>query len=575
MASMLAEAPGAQAPFLNQNLTWAQSVLGQLSLREKIAQLIHVATWSNRGLEHSEEILALIEETGIGGLIFFQGHPTQQAKQTNRYQAASRIPLLISIDGEWGLGMRLDETMSFPYQMTLGATSADVDIYLMGKEIARQCSRIGVHVNFAPTIDVNNNPANPVIGFRSFGADKNQVAAKSYAYMKGMQDERILAVAKHFPGHGNTDQDSHFSLPVIRGSQAELWETELFPYSQLIPKGLGGVMVAHLHVPAFDPEPNLASTLSRPIVTELLRNELGFEGITFTDAMDMKGVAEAYPPGVVDARACIAGNDVMVFCKDVKTAIEEMVKAVESGELTEADIDAKCLRVLAVKQWVGLDRYEPVPIEGIMSDLHRPEAYELLNALHRESLTCLGEIPALRLDDSMKCASLSVHIKADGASPEMLAHHSLEAGQRLSKEAALTPFQRQLDLQGEIDHFAIHSHITAEELLPVLAELKTYDRLVIAIHGVHIKARNQFGIDSTSIALLEQIWQLENSIAVVFGSPYVLDILLGIDKVDGILLAYQDSEVAQQVAAEQLCKTGFPKGKLPVPLQLTTSFLKH
>lgn len=569
MASMLAEASEAQAPFLNQNLAWAELVLGQLSLREKIAQLIHVATWSNRGPEHLEEILALIEETGIGGLVFFQGHPIQQAEQTNLYQAASRIPLLISIDGEWGLGMRLDETMSFPYQMTLGATSSDTKTYKMGQEIARQCRRIGVHVNFAPTVDVNNNPHNPVIGFRSFGADKFQVAAKSYAYMKGMQDERVLAVAKHFPGHGNTDQDSHFSLPVIRGSREELWETELFPYTQLIPKGLGGIMVAHLHVPAFDPEPNLASTLSRPIVTDLLRNELGFEGITFTDAMDMKGVAEAYPPGVVDARACIAGNDVMVFCKDVKTAIEEMVKAVESGELTEAEIDAKCLRVLAVKQWVGLDQYAPVPLEGIMSDLHRPEAYELLSVLHRESLTSLGEIPTLKLDGSVRSASLAVHIKSEGANPDLLAHHSLEAGQRLSKEADLTPFQRQLDLQGEMDHFAIHSHFTAEELMPVLAELNTYDRLVVAIHGIHIKARNQFGLDAASIALLEQIWQIKGSIAVVFGSPYVLDILVGINNADGILLAYQDSDVAQQVAAEQLCNVELPMGELPVPLQLT------
>mgnify|MGYP001415217073 CR=1 FL=1 len=444
--------------------------------------------------------------------------------------------------------MRLDETMHFPYQMTLGALSGDAEIYEMGREIARQCRRIGIHVNFAPTVDINHNPRNPVIGFRSLGKDREQVAARAYAYMQGMQDEGLLAVAKHFPGHGNTDQDSHHTLPLIPGDKAALWHTELFPYRQFIPKGLGAVMVAHLHVPALDPAPGLASTLSRPIVTDLLRGELGFEGIVFTDAMDMKGVAEAY----------IAGNDVMIFCKNVPVAIAEIRKAVERGEISEAAITEKCRRVLAVKKWVGLDAWQPVEMQGLMEDLHRPAAYGLLRDLYAGAMTLASNAGgAIPLAPVGKIASLAVHVGRQGK--DLLAHHSLEKGELVAGETALTPFQTQLEQHVEMDHFVLRAAAGAKALPQLLQALAQYGRVILSIHGIHIKALNRFGIDDEALALLRTVWTSLKPVTVVFGSPYTLEIFEGIGQAAAVVLAYQETEAAQVAAADAVF------GKIPLP----------
>lgn len=571
MTFLLDTAADARPPFLAGDPRWAEEMLSQLSLEEKIAQLIHVAAWSNRGPAHTEELLELIARYKIGGLIFFQGHPLRQAVLTNQYQAASEVPLMISIDGEWGLGMRLDETMSFPYQMTLGALQEDADIYEMGREIARQCRRIGIHVNFAPTVDINNNPRNPVIGFRSLGQHREQVAARAFAYMKGMQGEGVLAVAKHFPGHGDTDQDSHHTLPTIRSDKAALSHTELFPFSRLFSKGLGAVMVAHLHVPALDPEPGLASTLSRPIVTGLLKEEMGFEGLIFTDAMDMKGVAEAYPPGVVDAKACLAGNDVMLFCKDVPTAIAEIRKAVERGEITEEEITEKCRRVLTAKQWAGLDVYQPVDTANLMESLHMPVADQLLNRLYAGAITLVkntGNTLPLSPGKTGRIATLAVHIGTEApGQQEALAHHTLEKGVHKAGESDLTPFQRHLDKALQMDHFELHTATGMDAADQLLAQLAKYDHVVMGIHGIPIKALNQFGIGKSAIALLKHICSSISPITVVFGSPYTLDIFEGISHAEAIVLAYQEAEAAQVAAADVVLGSTTASGRLPVEIQ--------
>ncbi|MBK5193257.1 MAG: glycoside hydrolase family 3, partial [Flavobacteriaceae bacterium] len=332
------------------NSIWVDSVMKSLTPNERIAQLIMVAAYSNRGEEHRQEILELIKNQKIGGLIFFQGGPIRQVSRMNEYQAASKVPLLGAIDAEWGLGMRLDSTISYPFQMALGAIQNDSLIYKMGTEVARQIKQVGLHLNFAPVVDVNNNANNPVINFRSFGENKYNVAEKGIEYMCGLQDGGVLPTAKHFPGHGDTSTDSHFALPQINHSLARLDSLELYPFREIIKAGIGGVMVAHLDIPALD-STGVPSTLSKPIISGLLKNKLNFKGLIVTDAMNMKGVTKDNSPGIVDKDAILAGNDLLEFTVDVPLAIAEIRKAINQGLITQAEIDKRCRKLLALKQW--------------------------------------------------------------------------------------------------------------------------------------------------------------------------------------------------------------------------------
>ena len=297
--------------FLNTESRWVDSVFASLNSDQRLAQLFMVAAYSNKDMKHVAEIRELVEKYNIGGLIFMQGGPKREAKLNNYYQSKAKTPLLISIDGEWGLAMRLDSTPKYPRQMTLGAIKNDSLLFYMGKQIARECKRMGIHVNFAPVADVNNNPLNPVIGMRSFGENKYNVANKAVMYMKGLQAEGVMANGKHFPGHGDTDSDSHKTLPVISASKERMDTLELYPFRQLFDQGLSSIMVAHLFVPCYDTTKNTASTLSPYIIQDLLKKQLGFQGLIFTDALNMKGVASFYETGMVDVKALLAGNDVL------------------------------------------------------------------------------------------------------------------------------------------------------------------------------------------------------------------------------------------------------------------------
>ena len=342
--------------FLQSEEKWVDSVFASLSPDERLGQLFMIPCWSNKDARHVRQIREVIQKYKIGGLIFMQGGPMRQAKLTNYFQKLSKTPLLISIDGEWGLAMRLDSTPQFPKQMTLGAIQNDSLIYEMGKEIAMECKRLGIQVNFAPVADVNNNPNNPVISMRSFGEDKYLVARKAEMYMRGMQDQGVLANGKHFPGHGDTDKDSHKTLPTVPYSTARLDSLELYPFRYLMDRGLGSVMVGHLYVPAIDSTKDQASTLSSKIVTGLLKDKLGYQGLIFTDALNMKGASAYNEAGVVDAKALLAGNDVLLFTENVEKAIVEIKKSLESGELKQEDIDAHCKKILKAKYWCGLSK---------------------------------------------------------------------------------------------------------------------------------------------------------------------------------------------------------------------------
>ncbi len=533
-------------PFLEStNSVWADSVLGTMTSRQKIGQLFMVAAYSNKTQSHVDTITMLIKDQHIGGLIFFQGGPVRQAIQTNYYQSISKVPLMISIDGEWGLAMRLDSTIRFPRQMTLGAISDEKIIYEMGAEIARQCKRLGIHVNLAPVADINNNSKNPVILSRSFGENKHDVARKTLYYMKGMQDNGVMANAKHFPGHGDTDTDSHKALPVINTSKARLDSLELFPFKHLIDNGLGSMMVAHLYIPKIDSTPNTASTLSSIIVTDMLKTELGFQGLIFTDALNMKGVSSYFAPGIVDVKALLAGNDVLLFPENVPKAIDEIEKAIERNEITLTQIEARVRKILMAKAWQGLDKYTPIDLNNLYEDLNPTVAQWLNTKLFRSSLTLLknsSEILPFKDLEKNRMASLVINDKKDNL------------------------FQKTLGMYAPVSNWAVPS-VIEEKLADSLANfLSEYENVIISIHNTTTRPDRNFGISDQTNKLIRRIQEKTNVILVVFGNPYTIDKLNIGTGVKAVMLAYEDTDIPQQEAAQALFGAIPVNGKLPVTI---------
>ena len=524
------------------NSKWVDSIMQDLTPNERIAQLIMVAAYSNRDLKHKEAILKLIKEQKIGGLIFFQGTAKKQVQLMNDYQLVSKVPLLGAIDAEWGLGMRLDNTISFPYQMALGAIQNDTLLYKMGEEVARQVKRTGLHMNFAPVVDVNNNPNNPVINYRSFGENKEKVAEKGIAYMRGMQDQKILTTAKHFPGHGDTDTDSHKALPQINHPFTRLDSLEMYPFKKLIDAGIGGVMVAHLNIPALDSS-GVPSTLSKKIISGILKEKLGFKGLIVTDAMNMKGVTTGNEPGVVDKKAIIAGNDLLEFTEDVPKAIAEIRKAIDQGIISQAAIDEKWRKVLAVKQWVGLNHYEPLKTANIDKELNNSYAKYIQQKLVEKSLTVLKneqELIPLRRLDTLKIASISI-----GADKK-------------------TAFQENLGWYTKIDHFQLKDKATASQISAVKEKLKDYNVVIAGLHDHSKYPRNVIRYSDAVLKFIAEIAQNEHTIFSVFKNPYTLNKMDNIEDAPVLIEAYQDSELSEQKAA-QLIFGGFKAdGKLPV-----------
>jgi beta-N-acetylhexosaminidase len=539
------QVPVYHAPFSQAlNSRWVDSVLNTLTPDERIAQLLMVAAYSNRGDEHRAEILKLINEQKIGGLIFFQGGPVRQARLINEYQSASRIPLLVAMDAEWGLGMRLDSTISYPYQMTLGAIQNDSLMYNMGVQISQHLKRAGVHVNFAPVVDVNNNANNPVINYRSFGEDKFNVTRKAIAYMKGMQDNGILTTAKHFPGHGDTGTDSHYALPLINHNRERLDSIELHPFREIIKAGIGGVMVAHLNVPALDSSA-APSTLSKKIITDLLRKELAFAGLIVTDAMNMRGVTASNPPGIVDRNAIVAGNDVLELTEDISRAILEIKKAVRQGLITQKDIDEKCRKMLAVKYWVGLDRYKPVEISNITADLNKPQAQLLNRNLVEAALTVLNNdgnlIPVQNLD-TLRIASVSFGKKT------------------------ISSFQKSLGLYAEVSHFVIPKDANTQLIDSLRKQIAGYNLVIAGVHDDGARPLNKFDFSDPVRTFISELAAKNNTIVSVFKNPYVLDQINSIENADALIVTYQDNVHAEELAAQLVFGGVSAFGKLPVSI---------
>ncbi|MDW7694832.1 glycoside hydrolase family 3 N-terminal domain-containing protein [Flammeovirgaceae bacterium SG7u.111] len=542
-----------------------------MSLEEKVAQLIHVAGYSNRDDSHEEYLLTLIEKYGIGGIIFFQGTPSAQAAITNRCQAASQIPLMISIDGEWGLGMRLDESMGFPYQLALGALQDNTLIYKMGKEVARQCKRIGIHVNFAPDADINNNPKNPVIGFRSFGEDKYKVAEKSIAYMKGLQDGGVMACGKHFPGHGDTSTDSHMALPVLGHDLERLEEMEFYPFKRLIEEGVASMMVAHLQLPAFEPNKNLASTLSKNIVDGLLKKHLGFEGLIFTDALDMKGVSSFHKPGVVDKLAFMAGNDVLLFSENVEAAINEIIKGVENGEILASEIDARCMKILKAKKWLGVFDQKSVETEGLHQELHTTEALALNTQLFDKSLTRITNhkslLPIKAAQKTLSIAWVNDKMQVPGKGTEQLMHHLLIPNSDNEEAGDITSFQQKLKKSIDIECVCFKNNEIEQNLDTLQKRLSKVDVVILSLHGLELKPINDFGITTELLTLVKLISEKSKVIMLLPTSPYALEKFPNLKELDEILVAYQENSFTIDSVIKALKGDIVPEGVLPVSIK--------
>lgn len=517
---------------------WVDSLYNKFSFEERVGQLFMVAAYSNKDAKHVESIDTLITKHKIGGLIFFQGGPVRQAKLTNRYQAESDAPLFIGIDAEWGLSMRLDSTYRFPWNMTLGAVQ-DLDlIETLGEQMGLQSNRMGIHFNFAPVLDINTNPDNPIIGNRSFGESKENVASHALALMKGLQSQGVYATGKHFPGHGDTAADSHHSLPYLPFTRERLENMEFYPYKQLFDEGLASIMVAHLNVPSVDPTPNYPTSLSYNVVTNIVQDELGFRGLIFTDALNMKGASSYMQPGDIDVEAFLAGNDVLLFSADVPTAIEKFKEAYDNGVLSEERLEYSVKKILAYKFRAELNNYKPIEIDNLYNDLNGFENDDINYKLYEEAVTVLKNDNNILPIENLATENIAyVKMGNDDGS------HFLEM---LQKYAAVT-------------------EVSGDNLSQLLDNLSGYSTVIIGFHKADGAWKNH-NFTEEELLWLDTIAAQKKVILTAFTKPYSLIPIKNFKSIEGLVLAYQNNEIAQTVAAEVIFGALGSKGKVPVSI---------
>ena len=516
---------------------WVDSIYNSFTLNEKVGQLFMVNAPFEVNQKKIDDLKKLIEEHKIGGVIFFKGEPTRQVKLTNEFQNLSKVPLMIGIDGEWGLAMRLDSTFAYPWNMTLGAVKNNDLIEKVGYQIGSHAKRMGIHVNFAPDIDINNNPKNPIIGNRSFGEDRENVAEKGIAFMKGMQDAGVLACGKHFPGHGDTDTDSHKSLPTIPFSYRRLDSLEFYPFKRLIEKDLASVMIAHLNVPELESRSGYPSSISKNIVTNILKERLNFNGLIFTDALNMKGASDFTTPGDIDLEAFMAGNDVLLFSEDVPTAINKIVAAYYSGQVTEERLEHSVKKILKAKYKVGLNKFVPIKEEHL---------YEDLNTL-KDNL----------LNDEVVENSITV-VKND---LNILPIKNLE-----NKKIAYVKFG---DDDGDhflsmLKNYTKVNEVSGSTLDTLLMRLEPYNLVIIGHHKSNANPWKDYSFTDKELVWLYEIARTKNVILDVFTKPYSLLDLKTIKNFETIIVSYQNSKVSQEKSAQIIFGALDAKGTLPV-----------
>ena len=519
---------------LTPNEQWVDSVYTSLTLEQRVGQLFMVAAYSNKNEAHVKSLEELVEKQEVGGVIFFQGGPQRQAKIHNRLQSLSRIPLLVGIDGEWGLSMRLDSTYKFPFNMTLGAVQDMRLIEELGIAMAEQAKRLGIHFNFGPVVDINNNAKNPIIGVRSYGETRDIVTKRALAFSKGYESQSVFATAKHFPGHGDTAVDSHHNLPAISHDKDRLEKIELYPYRKLIEQGLSSIMVAHLNIPAYEPDPNLPSSLSYEIVTKLLREEMGFEGLIFTDALNMKAAANYLGPGEVDLAAFLAGNDLLLFPENVPIAIEKIINAYKEGRISEERLAYSVKKILKYKYKAQLHKRKLVLTEHLVEDLNAVR-YDALNMkLYNEALTVLKNSHHLLPIKNLEKERIAYISLGDDQGDTFLAD--------LRKYANVTEFKAD-SLDG----------------------LEGYSRVIIGYHKVDNPWRNH-DYSANEKKLISDISKKHKVVLVSFAKAYALSGIPSFSDLDVVIQAYQNNKFAHLAAAQIIFGSIPAKGKLPVTI---------
>jgi beta-glucosidase-like glycosyl hydrolase len=513
---------------------WVRKQFSALNLNEKIGQLMVIRAHSNWSQNKIDSISALIQQYNVGGLCFFQGGPIRQAMQTNAYQSVAKTPLFIAIDAEWGIGMRLDSVEPFPRQLSMGAFASSDLVYQMGAAIADQCKRLGIQINYGPVIDINNNPSNPVINDRSFGQSKSKVIQQGVAYMKGMQDNGIMATAKHFPGHGDVNVDSHFDLPVINKSRAALDTLELEPFKALINAGIESIMVAHLSVPAIDDRPKYATSISPKAVNGLLKKELGFKGISVTDAMDMKAIANYFPQGEANVQALLAGNDMLCLPGEVGQSIDKVREAVKERRIKRSEINTRVKKILVAKYKYGLDVSKQIDTTNIIADLN--QSVGTINAaMAQQSLTFLRATNSPILNN--KTAYLAFNAKSATAFTTSIASaYGVKVFYTSGKDAT--------------------------ELALINDSLKAYNQVLVGLHGYSRRPANHFEIPAATLQFLNEKGH-EDWIHLIFGNPYAVG---DFNTINNILFAFEDtkhSHAAVQKWLEGKLQAG---GALPVTI---------
>lgn len=521
---------------------WVDSVYNTLALEEKFGQLFMVAAYSNKDFAHYNAIDKLIQENKIGGLIFFQGGPVRQAKLTNRFQSKSKTPLFIGIDAEWGLGMRLDSTYRYPWNMTLGAIQDMNLLEKVGVQMGEQSKRLGLQFNFAPVLDINTNPKNPIIGFRSFGEDKFKVTERAIALMKGFQSQGVFSTGKHFPGHGDTETDSHKSLPTIHFSKERLSEVELYPYRKMFHDGLSSVMVAHLKVPSLEPRSNYPSSISYNVVTDILQKELGFKGLIFTDALNMKSVSNFKLPSEINFEAFMAGNDVLLFPADIPSTIEKFKLAYSANLFSEERLAFSVKKILKFKYKAGLNSYKPIVIDNLYTDLNSSKNDALQYELYENAVTVLKNTTAIlpiKNLDKQKIAYVKIGDDSNDAFVSTL-----------KKYAEVTVVE-----DANLDSLQV--------------KLKPFTTVIIGYHKSDVAFKDD-DLKSNDLYKINFLAKNNNVILDVFAKPYSLLPITNFDAIEGLVVSYQNNAIAQIVSAELIFGAIEAKGKLPVSIH--TSF---
>ena len=509
---------------------YADSLYQQLSLDEKIGQLYIVALYNNRGEEEIRKIRNLVEKEKIGGLILMQDNAEKHIQLLNEFQEKSRVKMMIGIDGEWGLFQRFPAAHKFPWAMTLGAIQDNSLIYEMTSKIAEDCKRMGIYWDFAPVVDVNTNPANPIIGNRSFGSDINNVIAKGLVYAQGLQDNGVLASMKHFPGHGDTDTDSHLDLPVVSHNLERLNAVELAPFKALLDKKIGGVMVAHLYVPALEKQSGIPASVSYDIITNLLKKSYQYDGLIITDALNMNAVAKKFPAGELDLRAFKAGNDIMLFSQDVPNGKALIKAAIEKGEISENRLAESVKKILRTKYLLGLQNLKSINSENINEDLNNASHAELSEKLYSNAITLLKDEKNLL---PLSCSETYYYLPLE--------------------EAPFQTFVENLNLGTTV------KLISKNEI----AQIPENSTVIVGFHKDNSTAYKSYKISQESKDILAELSKKQNVILDVFGSPYALKDV-DISKISTVLVSYENNDLSMKASAKALLGKTKIHGKLPV-----------